>query len=195
MWELLPIDSNGAMPDPNNPMHFVRATDRKGNPHRIILNGRGVPAGTVVPLGTLFLCISDADDNTNKPLSNTKVWIPVINPGTTDPTTIDTSIIPPWNDGVAYRRGNLVTNAFGDYFVALRPSVGVLPSDLGIVEHPEIWFKLPVAPANRGLYDPTVNYVLSDYVQAIAAQRAGILHIELHPEVDFVFLLGVPAIL
>lgn len=40
-WELIQI--NGADPDPTNPTHFDRVTDKQGNPIKVILNGHGVP--------------------------------------------------------------------------------------------------------------------------------------------------------
>lgn len=39
--ELLP---GGETPDPDNPLHFRRYVDRSGNPCRVVLNGRGMPA-------------------------------------------------------------------------------------------------------------------------------------------------------
>lgn len=38
----------GAPADPFNPAHFKQATDRAGNPIRVVLDGRGLPAGTQV---------------------------------------------------------------------------------------------------------------------------------------------------
>jgi hypothetical protein len=40
-WVLIDID--GAPPDPNNPRHFIRYTDIKGDPAKCILNGAGIP--------------------------------------------------------------------------------------------------------------------------------------------------------
>lgn len=40
-WTLVQI--NGVDPDPNNPTHFIRATDFNGNPIKVPLNGYGVP--------------------------------------------------------------------------------------------------------------------------------------------------------
>lgn len=36
-------DVNGGPPDKNNPQHFIRATDLKGDPIRVLLNGGGEP--------------------------------------------------------------------------------------------------------------------------------------------------------
>ena len=38
----------GAVPDPNDPTHFVRFQDRNGNPCRVVLDGHGLPAETHV---------------------------------------------------------------------------------------------------------------------------------------------------
>lgn len=38
----------GEIPNPWNPQHFVRYTDPQGNPGRVVLNGRGLPAGARV---------------------------------------------------------------------------------------------------------------------------------------------------
>lgn len=46
-WVVLPIgrDASGSdiMPNPQNPAHFVRLTDKNGNPKKVTLNGAGVP--------------------------------------------------------------------------------------------------------------------------------------------------------
>lgn len=42
----------GAAPDPTNPQHFNRFYDRLGNVARVILDGRGLPAGVLVGTGT-----------------------------------------------------------------------------------------------------------------------------------------------
>lgn len=39
---------DGSWPDPANPAHFRRFTDRESNPMRVILNGFGLPVGAVV---------------------------------------------------------------------------------------------------------------------------------------------------
>ncbi len=49
-WILLNV--NGAAPDPANPKHFVKMTDDKGNPTRVLLDGGGLPADTVVVVST-----------------------------------------------------------------------------------------------------------------------------------------------
>lgn len=39
---------NGSPPDPNNPNHFIRAKDARGENIRMVLNGSGLPAGIAV---------------------------------------------------------------------------------------------------------------------------------------------------
>jgi hypothetical protein len=49
-WHL--DDINGQAPDPQNPAHFMRATDRAGNPMRVILDGSGLPADVGIGFNT-----------------------------------------------------------------------------------------------------------------------------------------------
>jgi hypothetical protein len=188
LWELLPVDADGNMPDPNNPNHFDRFQDRNGNVGKVILNGRGVPAGSVVPLGSLFLCISNAPDNTNKPLTNTSVWIPVVSSQVSAPLT--------WVNTETYRRGDLVTDTSGGIYVTLKTWVGLTGEEIvGPSAKPDVWLHLPIAPVDRSFYNPTTNYVLADYVEISTATAAGIIHVERAAEFDFVGGLGVPAVL
>lgn len=41
-------DINGSTPNYLNPSHYIKAVDYQGNPMKIVLNGRGVPADAVV---------------------------------------------------------------------------------------------------------------------------------------------------
>jgi hypothetical protein len=49
MWlpSTIPGYATTPNPDPDNPDHFTRAIDRQGNPKVTVLNGRGIPAGSV----------------------------------------------------------------------------------------------------------------------------------------------------
>lgn len=49
-WQLINIGSSP--PDPDNPSHFDRYKDRNGENARVILDGRGLPAGVTVGSGT-----------------------------------------------------------------------------------------------------------------------------------------------
>lgn len=53
-WELTPVwdpvTQAWADPDPEDPSHFIRATDRQGNPIRVVLNGEGRPAVQRTPV-------------------------------------------------------------------------------------------------------------------------------------------------
>ena len=48
----------GVDPDPDNPSHFIRAVDRKGDPMRLILNGAGEPANKA-EIGVTNITITD----------------------------------------------------------------------------------------------------------------------------------------
>ena len=48
----------GSAPDPNKPSHYIRAIDRKGDPMRIVLDGDGKPADTVI-IQVLSIQITD----------------------------------------------------------------------------------------------------------------------------------------
>jgi hypothetical protein len=43
----------GALPDPANPQHFDRYKDRNGENTKVILNGAGIPADSVRPIGNV----------------------------------------------------------------------------------------------------------------------------------------------
>jgi hypothetical protein len=47
-------NTTGTAPDLNNPQHFNRFQDRRGELTRVVLNGLGVPAGVTVGSGTGF---------------------------------------------------------------------------------------------------------------------------------------------
>lgn len=46
------MNIGGSPPNPHNPQHFKRFTDRAGNPCRVILDGSGLPAGVQVGTGS-----------------------------------------------------------------------------------------------------------------------------------------------
>lgn len=47
-------NTTGSAPDMDNPQHFIRFQDRRGELTRVVLNGLGVPAGVTVGSGTGF---------------------------------------------------------------------------------------------------------------------------------------------
>lgn len=49
--EYVLVDIGGATPSAANPNHFMQAVDRAGNPMRLVLNGAGLPAESVVGTG------------------------------------------------------------------------------------------------------------------------------------------------
>jgi hypothetical protein len=46
------VTSSGTLPNPDNPQHFVRYKDRNGENTRVILNGSGLPANSLLISGT-----------------------------------------------------------------------------------------------------------------------------------------------
>ena len=73
-------------PDPDNPAHFIRLTDRKGNPVTMPLNGRGVPAGVCVEgvaagdLGNdAAYYVSVVEPNTGASVRDRESWVYLYN--------------------------------------------------------------------------------------------------------------------
>ncbi len=60
-WILDPIDLANLIPDKDNPSHFIRATDRYGNPCRILLDGSGKPWNPAAS-DKKFWCLNDGSD-------------------------------------------------------------------------------------------------------------------------------------
>jgi hypothetical protein len=177
LWELMPIDKDGNMPDRFNPTHFVRATDPNGNLCRIVLNGKGEPAGTVGSHGLRFLCIQG---NSVAPLEESEVWVPLPEPVAFEP----------WDSDRKYVRGDLVTDSDVKY-VALDYSKNKFPV-AGAAE----WLALADdAPHDQGYFVTSATYAVGDMVQDAFVVAAGVIHVEKYNETDFVAALGVPEVL
>jgi hypothetical protein len=178
-WVLRPVDDLGTMPDPNNPQHFIRSTDLYGNPMRIVLNGAGVPAGTLAARSQQFLAILA---NAGTPLSDSEAWVPVISPP---------DFVLDWRSDKDYLRGDLVflgDRDAGQHWVALRRNTGRDPTAGG---NERDWFELLVPLNDRGLYDPTVAYAVGDVVRDSQLTAAGLIAVQYYQESDF-SLLGLP---
>jgi hypothetical protein len=183
-WELLPVDSKGTMPNRFNPTHFMRYTDRSGNPLRVILNGKGMPAGTVAPLGLKYICISAGPA---APLADSSVWVAIPYKFMADPNTGVVNF-PKWDLGTVYHHGDLVQKPDNSKYVALEDNLNEDPS-VSIV-----WATLPGdAPHDQGFYVSTANYVVGDMVEDTFIETAGIIHVERYSETNFVLVLGIPA--
>jgi hypothetical protein len=177
-WVLKPGPS-GKMPDPYNPRDFIRATDVFGNPAKIILNGRGEPAGTVAAVEGKFIGVAFSG-NTGRVLSDSIYWLPVQEP----------VVITTWSGGASYPRGALVSNVGGNY-VSLKVNRNVTPP-----LDADTWRPLPSGqPTDHGFYNPVTAYSLGDVVQDSVRESAGIIHIEKAAEVDFITGLGVPVVI
>lgn len=72
IWQIIPF-KDGTMPDSHNPTHFIRFQDRNGENCRVILNGRGAPAGGTTRKDDYYLAIAAGQ---GKPLSDSEFWVP-----------------------------------------------------------------------------------------------------------------------
>jgi hypothetical protein len=188
-WELLPVDSDGTMPNRFNPTHFMRYTDRSGNPLRVILNGKGLPAGTVAPVGLKYLCIVNGPAGS---LADTSSWVAVPKPPTPDPDSPDTTF-PIWDPFTYYYRGDIIQDNSGAKYIATDTSINRDPVIEQIGSNP-VWQPVPAnTPQDQGIYVSTASYVIGDMVEDAMIESAGIIHVERYSETDFVLVLGIPS--
>lgn len=186
-WVLDYID--GAPPDPDNPAHFIRFTDRQGNPCHVVLNGNGEPAEVVVSLSGYI--VSVADGNVGNDLADGDFWVPLTD--TFNPAQL--TGFPAWSDVTTYPRGAVVSLA-----PAVGPGVAAIYlslTDNNLDDQPPsaAWQALRHPPlADRGDYDPAASYDLGDFVRdSIGETAAGYIHVEKYDEADFL-LLGIPTV-
>jgi hypothetical protein len=188
-WELLPVDSDGTMPNRFNPTHFMRYTDRSGNPLRVILNGKGLPAGTVAPVGLKYLCIVNGPAGS---LADTNSWVAVPKPRPPN-TETGQSTFPTWDPFTYYYRGDLIQDDSGAKYIATDTSINRDPVIEQIGSNP-VWQPVPAnTPQDQGIYVSTASYVIGDMVEDALIESAGIIHVERYSETDFVLVLGIPS--
>jgi hypothetical protein len=188
-WELLPIDSNGTMPNRFNPTHFMRYTDRSGNPLRVILNGKGLPAGTVAPVGLKYVCIVNGPAGS---LADTNSWVATPKPRPPN-TETGQSTFPTWDPFTYYYRGDLIQDDNGAKYIATDTSINRDPVIEQIGSNP-VWQPVPAnTPQDQGIYVSTASYVIGDMVEDALIESAGIIHVERYSETDFVLVLGIPS--
>jgi hypothetical protein len=188
-WELLPVDSDGTMPNRFNPTHFMRYTDRSGNPLRVILNGKGLPAGTVAPVGLKYLCIVNGPAGS---LADTSSWVAVPKPPVPDPDSPNPTF-PVWDPFTYYYRGDIIQDNSGAKYIARDTSINRDPIIEQIGSNP-VWQPVPAnTPQDQGIYVSTASYVIGDMVEDALIESAGIIHVERYSETDFVLVLGIPS--
>jgi hypothetical protein len=188
-WELLPVDSDGTMPNRFNPTHFMRYTDRSGNPLRVILNGKGLPAGTVAPVGLKYLCIVNGPAGS---LADTNSWVAVPKPPVPDPDSPNPTF-PVWDPFTYYSRGDIIQDNSGAKYIATDTSINRDPVIEQIGSNP-VWQPVPAnTPQDQGIYVSTASYVIGDMVEDALIESAGIIHVERYSETDFVLVLGIPS--
>jgi hypothetical protein len=179
-------DIDGQPPDPDNPSHFIRFTDRNGNLCRVLLNGRGRPAEVVA--GTESLYLSIVGSNQGNPITDNTKW-----------RRLNNEVPEDWSSTTQYIAGDLVLFELG---------TGTLPTGGGfevyfclsdnIADPPNIsgnWLNLPDGANDAGSYADPATYDLGDYVSVADVETvAGSHHIEFYHESDFL-LLGIPTVL
>lgn len=167
--------------NPQNPTHFIKAVDfQTNNPIKLILNGRGVPAGLVTPLQTLFMAILP---NINVPLTDGSTWVPIIN----DPTAIPAWTAPDQDLGQFYKRGTLVTFG-GNNYIAVGENDSQVPPPANVFD----WTFMSATITSRGIWSAATNYIVGDYVNGVGnSGLAGNVNIQYYPSVDF-SQLGIP---
>ena len=170
---------NGQPPNPANPTHFNRATDKNGNPMRVVLDGEGKPAESTV--GTSYASI--VIDNVGNDVQDLNFWVPL-----NLLTTSATDTPPDWEAFVGYEIGNVVTYN-GEKWISIVPAeainVNFVPG-----ENPDIWVLLPFGLTNLGAYSAVTTYTIGDFV-AGDKTLAGTIHVEKYLESNFL-LLGIP---
>ena len=196
-WVLVDVD--GVTPDPTNPQHFVRMTDRNGNLISGQLNGAGLPAGVNYAVAVDYY-ISVSSANIGNPLTSTAYWIKVTGASAESRQGLYPAA---WQQDSDYSRGNLVSykTTGGDrYFVALSDNSGVSPFSTAT------WQELlrstgtpgsyaPKYPTSRGIYDSATSYEIGDYVrtQVTGVTDFGTVKVEKYPEANLL-LLGIPLV-
>lgn len=168
----------GVPPNYLNPTHFKRASDREGNPCRVVLNGFGMPASVIVG-GSVFgtgYFVSLSDNNINNPLSGSGFWCPLIDP-------LDLSV---WQAGVAYPRGSLATVG-DDVYLALIANPPVTPPSAA-------HWELMNSTQDAGTWSAAATYGKGDYVVAplsISRSAEGYRYVQKYDEANLL-TLGIP---
>jgi hypothetical protein len=73
---------NGQLPDPNNPTHFVRFKDRQGELSTVLLDGGGLPTGTIIGIGSDNPPPKNPPTTTPAKAGSGNNYIPAQQPGT-----------------------------------------------------------------------------------------------------------------
>lgn len=174
-------DIAGEAPDPKDPRHFIRFTDRQGNLARVVLDGAGKPAGLIV--GTEQKWVSLQDSNTGNELFEDDWWLPVNN-------DIESPYL--WAIGTQYELGDVVLHE-GEYFIGIN---NIATSDPNIEPNDPTtpdWVGLGSILTDKGQFQIGTNYDLGDFVEGVTISGSGIIHIEKYRESNFL-LLGIPLV-
>ena len=207
-YVLIPI--NGQPPDPQNPQHFCRFKDRRGDPTTVVLDGIGLPSS--VNIGTGSVTASTTKAYMCTVLNNITAppgvgWVPVVIPIATKSSW--------WTLNTFYRTGAVVSyipslpaGQVVDVvtYLAIQNSLSSSLNAPGLA--PNIWVQVPSGFLPRDLGEwqgpssPTGarNYTIGDIVHTVItitlpttfdSGPPGIIHVEKYAESDFT-LLGIP---
>lgn len=178
-WDVL--DINGVPANPYNPSHFDKAKDRSGNPIKVVLNGKGVPASVMVSTAQKFMALQGG---AGAPLYDSEFWIPLASTTATEPEMFDLR---------GAQRGQIFD--FGsDLYVCLVNRPNTLFPILG--DDANEWALIgpgPVEDALRemGYYDPATVYATGDLVRQLHPTGAAYRNVQRYGESDFLEL-GIP---
>ena len=179
-WSLIDID--GGPPDPGNPQHFVRATDRKGKPLKsVILNGAGLPADVVT--GTNAYFISLASGNVGQSLADPRYWVPLQNPSFTPVQ---------WRAADRYMAGTVVIDDELDNAIYVNLASVTVPYDT-LITNAAVWRELPSGVTLQGNYNAATAYALGDIVSSTQRAAPGKVLVQKYHGANFL-LLGIPAV-
>jgi hypothetical protein len=204
-WDLDNVDTS-VPPAYTNPAHFKRYQDRDGNLGRVVLNGRGIPAGARLrntaldeQLGTglddLYICIRVHPRQgyiVGETLWNDRYWIKQVGGDTT------------WAYSTSYVKGNVVLHE-GTLYVALRESIDLPPNQpvanqawLGFYTGgTEYYDPQPLSDLrDLGAWSASTRYYVGDRVyNAGAFDTAGVgtIVVRKYPGADFL-QLGIPLV-
>jgi hypothetical protein len=168
-------------PNPLDPSHFIKYVDRVGNPGKVVLDGRGLPAGQALDFfGTLYVSIAvDANgENFGHPVDSLLWWLPL---NSTSPT--------PWLPTVQYKMGDpVIALTLAGVCIAATDNVDSNPDD---GPNPD-WANVP-SIQDKGDWDPEIVYRLGDYVLGPdqGVSDPGGIQVQYYNQSNFL-LLGIP---
>lgn len=176
IWETKQIGTPPVDPNPDNPAHFIAYRDRFGQVGNVALNGRGLPANTVVALDTYSVSI--VAGNLGNPLSDSTKWVPLLGTATGDAWTVDTQ----------FYKGQVVTHGGTTYLVIAEHVSEFAPPDA------DLYLPIPGGLSLQGNYSDVTTYALGAYVRDTERTGIGYRLVQKYGQANL-FILGLPLLL